>query len=192
MRIGVLALKEAFLQHQIILAKCGVDAILIIKPDEMDNIDGLIISGSEDNIIGKSFNQDVLCNSILKRIINGMPIFGIGDGMIMLAKEIMESEQHSLGLMDIKVRKDGFRSQKESFSENLVIDALGKATFLGVFIKSPYVESVKPNVGILSEYQGKAVMVRQGNFLAASFHPELTNDLRVSLYFKQMIKDAKK
>lgn len=191
MRIGVLALRRSFLQHQNILAKCGIDAVLIFKADEVDSIDGLIISNNENNVFEKSNHQENLWNRILKKSKQGMPIFGISDGMIMLAKEIEDSERFSLGLMDIKVRSDGFKGQGEKFSVNLMIDALGKALFPGVFIKAPYVESVKPNVGILSEYQGKAVMVRQGNFLGSSFHPELTDDLRVYLYFKQMIKDAK-
>lgn len=191
MRMGVLALQGAFKEHQRILARCGVDTVLIRKPGEMDSIDGLIIPGGESTTIGKLMREYNLHGAILEKAHQGIPIFGTCAGMIMLAKDIVESDQFSLGLMDIRVQRNGFGRQVDSFEADLTIDALGKAPFPGVFIRAPYVESVKPNVGILAEHDGKVVMVRQGNFLGASFHPELTDDLRVHLYFKQMIEDAK-
>jgi len=191
MRIGVIVLQGAFREHQRILSKCGVDTVLIRNAGDMDSIDGLIISGSESTTIGNLICEYNLSDTILEKAYRGMPIFGTCAGMIILAKDIMESEQFSLGLMDIRVRRNGFGRQVNTFEVDLVIDALGKAPFPGVFIRAPYVVSVKPNVGILAEYDGKVVMVRQGNFLGASFNPELTDDLRVHLYFKQMIEDAK-
>ncbi|MEL7568635.1 MAG: pyridoxal 5'-phosphate synthase glutaminase subunit PdxT [Dehalobacterium sp.] len=191
MRIGVLALLGAFREHQRILSKCGVNTELIRKPREMDSIDGLIIPGNESTTMGNLMREYNLHSAVLEKANQGIPIFGTCAGMIILAKDIVESENFSLGLMDIRVRRNGFSRQVDNFKANLVIDALGKAPFPGVFIRAPYVESVKPNVGILAEYDGKIVMVRQGNFLGASFHPELTDDLRVHLYFKQMIEDAK-
>lgn len=191
MLIGVLALQGAFAEHSRILEKCGVDTVFIRKPEEMIPIDGLIIPGGESTTIGKLMQKYDLHDAILKKAEQGMPVFGTCAGMIMLAKDIVESDQFSLGLLDIKVRRNGFGRQVDSFEVDLKIDALGKAPFPGVFIRAPYVESVKPNVGILAQHEGKIVMVRQGNFLGAAFHPELTDDLRVHLYFKQMIEDAK-
>ncbi|ATW26413.1 pyridoxal 5'-phosphate synthase glutaminase subunit PdxT [Candidatus Formimonas warabiya] len=191
MQIGVLALQGAFAEHRRILSQCGVEAVLIRKPGEMKKIDGLIIPGGESTTIGKLMRDYHLDTAILEKTREGMPVFGTCAGLIMLAKDISGRDQFSLGLMDIKVKRNGFGRQVDSFEADLHIDALGKAPFHGVFIRAPYVESVKPNVGILAHHEGKIVMVRQGNFLGAAFHPELTDDLRVHLYFKQMIEDAK-
>ncbi len=191
MLIGVLALQGAFIEHQRILAKCGIETVLIRKPEEMANIDGLIIPGGESTTMGKLMQKDNLYSMILEKINQGMPVFGTCAGMIMMSKDISGYDQYSLGLMDITIRRNGFGRQVDSFEADLQIDALGKVPFPGVFIRAPYVESVRPNVGILAEHDGKIVMVRQGNFLGAAFHPELTDDLRVHLYFKQMIADAK-
>ena len=191
MLIGVLALQGAFAEHGRILAKCGIDTVLIRKGSEMNQIDGLIIPGGESTTIGKLMREYNLDDIILEKTQQGMPVFGTCAGMIMMAKDIIENDQFSLSLIDIRVQRNGFGRQVDSFEVGLEIDALGKAPFPGVFIRAPYVESVKPNVGILAQHDGKIVMVRQGNFLGAAFHPELTDDLRVHLYFKQMVKDAK-
>jgi len=191
MLVGVLALQGAFAEHQRILNKCGIETVLIRKPEQLASVDGLIIPGGESTTIGKLLVQYDLEKPILAKVEQGMPVFGTCAGMIMMAKNIEGSEQYSLGLMDITVRRNGFGRQVDSFEADLVIDALGKGHYRGIFIRAPFVVSVKPNVGILAEYEGKIVMVRQGNFLAAAFHPELTDDLRVHLYFKQMIEDAK-
>lgn len=191
MLIGVLALQGAFLEHQRILEKCGVETIQIRKPEELKNINGLVIPGGESTTMGKLMRKYALDKAILEKTAQGMPVFGTCAGMIIMAKQIENSDQLSLGLLDIDVQRNGFGRQVDSFEADLPVDALGKTPFHAVFIRAPYVESVKPNVGILAQYDGRIVMVRQGNFLAAAFHPELTDDLRVHLYFKQMAEDAK-
>lgn len=190
MLIGVLALQGAFIEHLDALKKCKVDGILVRKPEEMADIDGLIIPGGESTTIGKLMVDFKLDQAILKKTAKGMPVFGTCAGLIMLAKKVNGMKQFSLGLMDINVQRNGFGRQVDSFEADLAIDALGPKPFHAVFIRAPYVESVKPNVGILAEYKRKIVMVRQGNFLGAAFHPELTRDLRIHLYFKQMVEDA--
>ncbi|MGI6685407.1 MAG: pyridoxal 5'-phosphate synthase glutaminase subunit PdxT [Bacillota bacterium] len=186
-----MAPSSSFKAHQEILAKCGVEAVLLHKPEELSYIDGLIISDTECPAfknLQEKFNWQ---QAFLRKVDQGMPVFGISNGMIWLAKEDGENNQFSLGLMDIRVCPGSFGEYIEGFEARLTIDALGKAPFPGVFINAPFIEWVKPNVGILAEYDGKIVMVRQGNFLGAVFHPELTDDIRVHLYFKQMIEDAK-
>jgi 5'-phosphate synthase pdxT subunit len=191
MIVGVLALQGAFKEHEQILEKCALEAVQIRKPEEVEQIDGLIIPGGESTTIGKLIEDYNLSKPIREKAAQGMPIFGTCAGMIMLAKDVEGSEQSRLGLMDIVVRRNGFGRQVDSFETDLSIDALGKAPYPGIFIRAPYVLSVKPNVGILAEFDEKIVFVRQGNFLGAAFHPELTDDLRIHLYFKQMIEDAK-
>jgi len=191
MRIGILAQPVDFKGHQKILAQCETEAVLIQEPHEMEQIDGLIITGSNSSFINMMTLKSHWHQAITQKTEQGMPVFGISQGMIMLAKDVGDSDLPSLRLMDIKVLTHGYGPHQESFKAGLIIDALGKVPFPGVFIKAPYVEWVKPNVGILSEHEGKIVMVRQGNFLGAAFRPELADDLRVHLYFKQMIEDAK-
>jgi len=191
MKIGVLALQGAFREHIKSLKKCEVEGIEIRKPEQLDDIQGLIIPGGESTTIGLLMDKFNLTAKILDRAQQGMPIFGTCAGMIMLAKEIVNSEQFSLGLMDITVRRNAFGRQQESFEKPLDIPTLGKEPFNAVFIRAPYIEKVAPNVGILCQIDDeKIVFVRQGNYLAASFHPELTPDLRVHRYFIKMVKDA--
>ncbi|MDD2496578.1 MAG: pyridoxal 5'-phosphate synthase glutaminase subunit PdxT [Desulfitobacteriaceae bacterium] len=189
--IGVLALQGAFLEHQRMLKKCGVESVQIRKPDEMENIDGLIIPGGESTTITKLLIEYGLDKAILEKTAQGMPVFGTCAGLIVMAKNVANNNQISLGLMDINVQRNGFGRQVDSFEVDLPVDVLGAIPFPAVFIRAPFVESVKPNVGILAEYDKKIVMIRQGNFLGAAFHPELTDDLRVHLYFRQMVEDAK-
>lgn len=189
--IGVLALQGAFIEHQHMLKKCGVESVQIRKPDEMENIDGLIIPGGESTTIAKLLVDYELDKAILKKTAQGMPVFGTCAGLIVMAKNIVNSNQFSLGLMDISVQRNGFGRQVDSFEADLPVDVLGANPFPAVFIRAPFVEWVKPNVGILAEFDKKIVMVRQGNCLGAAFHPELTDDLRVHLYFRQMVEDAK-
>lgn len=191
MRIGILGTENSFKAHKKILLKCGVDGFLINNQEELDSIDGLIISGSDGAPHDSLIKKYKLENIIWKKTYGSIPIFGVGAGIATLAKEINRESQFYWGLMDIGVRFNSFSSQGEKLEVKLGIDAIGKAPFPGVFINAPFIEWFKPNVGILAEYAGAAVLVRQGNFLAASFHPELTEDLRVHLYFKQMIEDAK-
>ncbi|MGI6066309.1 MAG: pyridoxal 5'-phosphate synthase glutaminase subunit PdxT [Bacillota bacterium] len=189
--IGVLALQGAFLEHQRMLKKCNVGSIQIRKPDEIENIDGLIIPGGESTTITKLLVEYGLDKAILEKTAQGMPVFGTCAGLIVMAKNVANNNQFSLGLMDINVQRNGFGRQVDSFETDLPVDVLGSTPFPAVFIRAPFVESVKPNVRILAEYDKKIVMVRQGNLLAAAFHPELTDDLRIHLYFCQMVEDAK-
>ncbi len=191
MRVGVLTTKKEFKNHQRMLAQCGIDGVLIINAQDLNDIDGFILA-DDDRIMGHAWkDRDQLHQAIKGKVYQGMPIFGISQGMMVLAREMKQEDGLYLRLLEIKVEKDGFHLIKESFEVPLKIDVLGKAPFPGIFIGAPYIRSIQPNVGILAMYQEKIVMVRQGNILGASFHPELTDDLRVYLYFKQMIEDAK-
>ncbi|KJS84746.1 MAG: glutamine amidotransferase [Peptococcaceae bacterium BICA1-8] len=188
MKIGVLALQGAFREHIEALKKCKVEAIEIKKSSQLDDIDGLIIPGGESTTIGLLMQQFNLGDKILEKANHGMPILGTCAGMVMLAKDIVDSEQFRLGLMDIIVRRNAFGRQRESFERSLNISALGDEPFKAIFIRAPYIEATSPNVEVLCKLDNeKIIFVKQGNCLAASFHPELTEDIRVHQYFVRLV-----
>lgn len=186
--VGVLALQGAFIEHQKSLAACGVESIQIRKPEQLDEISGLIIPGGESTTMGKLMHQFFLFEPILNLAHKGVPIFGTCAGMIMLAKDIEGSTQPRLALMDIAVERNAFGRQVESFETDLNIPELGEEPLKAVFIRAPYIKSAAENVQVMAKVQDKIVLARQGNLLAAAFHPELTNDIRLHQYFLQMIK----
>jgi len=183
MRIGVLALQGAFREHQKILAECGVESTQIRKNTQLDGISALIIPGGESTTIGKLMNEFGLLEPLIKMGEDGLPMFGTCAGLIMLAKEINGSRQTRMSLMDISVERNAFGRQVDSFEVDLDIPVLGAQPYRAVFIRAPYVTDVGSGVQVLAKYGEKIVLVRQGKFLAAAFHPELTGDLRVHRYF---------
>jgi 5'-phosphate synthase pdxT subunit len=188
MEVGVLALQGAFREHRKILKDCGMASREIRKPEQLAGIDGLIIPGGESTTIGKLMVEYGLMEPVREMGFEGLPIFGTCAGLVLLAKDIPGSAQPRLGLMDITVVRNGFGRQVDSFEADLEIAALGLKPFRGVFIRAPYIEKVSPNIGILASLEEKIVFARQGNFLACSFHPELTDDTRVHQYFLEMVR----
>ncbi|MGI5892458.1 MAG: pyridoxal 5'-phosphate synthase glutaminase subunit PdxT [Bacillota bacterium] len=186
-KVGILALQGAFREHEQMLQKLGVETAQIRLPKHLENIDALVIPGGESTTIGKLMVAYELGDPIKEKAAMGMPVFGTCAGMIMLAKEIAGLKQYSLDLMDICVVRNGFGRQVDSFEAELDLADLEKP-FTGVFIRAPYVSSVKDNVRILGSIDDKIIMVQQGNLLGAAFHPELTHDTRVHEYFLNMIK----
>jgi 5'-phosphate synthase pdxT subunit len=191
MKIGVLALQGAFLDHAKVLARCGYEAIQVKLPKQLEEIEGLIIPGGESTTIGKLMICFQLKDPIIAKVQEGMPVFGTCAGMILLAKEIDGSDQVRLGVMDVAVKRNAFGRQVDSFEAPVKIAALGETPFAAVFIRAPYFLEIKPNVSMLAEHDGKVVMARQGNLLACAFHPELTKDDRVHRYFLEMISEGK-
>jgi 5'-phosphate synthase pdxT subunit len=183
MLVGVLALQGAFREHQQCLEKCGVAACQVRKKTELENIDALIIPGGESTTIGKLMRKFELMKPIQDLANHGLPILGTCAGLIMLAKEINNSEQETLGLMDIKAERNAYGRQVDSFETDLDIPVLGTETFRGIFIRAPYIAEAAGNVHVLAYNNDKIVFARQDRFLAAAFHPELTNDLRFHRYF---------
>lgn len=188
MKIGVLALQGAFREHRQMLEQCGVDVIEVRKPEDIEQIDGLIIPGGESTTIGKLLVEWGLAERIKGRAQQGMPIFGTCAGLIVMAKEIVGyPEQPRLGLLDIAVRRNAYGRQVDSFEHEFFIPELGDVPFKAVFIRAPYIDSYQPSVQVLAEYGGKAIFARQKNILVASFHPELTGDDRIHRYFLKMV-----
>mgnify|MGYP005837316471 CR=1 FL=1 len=190
MLIGVLALQGAFREHQEMLAACGVKTIQVRRPAELEKVDALVIPGGESTTIGKLMKDYGLFEPIKKRGEEGMPIFGTCAGLVLLAKEIEGSNQERIGLMNVAAKRNAYGRQVDSFEEDLEIPALGNEPFRAVFIRAPYITGTAPGVEVLAVHDGKVVCAREGVFLAAAFHPELTDDPRMHKYFLEIVKKS--
>jgi 5'-phosphate synthase pdxT subunit len=189
MRIGVLALQGSVKEHLDMLEKCGVEPVEVKQPHDMDNIYGLVIPGGESLTIGKLMKESGLDREILRKYSLGMPIYGTCAGAILLAKDIAGSKQMKLGLMDISVKRNDYGRQVDSFETELDVDDFEKP-FKGVFIRAPVVNAVYNGAKIMSSFENKPVLIKQGNLLISTFHPELTDDLRIHKYFIDMVKKS--
>ena len=188
MKIGVLASQGAFAEHLTILRQLGVEAVPVRLPRELVGLDGLIIPGGESTSIAKLILGNDLAAKIKKQAEDGLPVFGTCAGMILLANDVSDSTVPSLGLLKVKVRRNAFGRQRDSFETELEIPALGEKPFPGVFIRAPIIEKANSGVEILATLtDGTIVAVRQDNIVASSFHPELTNDLRIHQYFLNIV-----
>ena len=184
-KIGVLALQGDFKEHIEMLKKCNVNSVAIKLPEDLKNIDGLIIPGGESTTIGSLMQRHGLDKEIIKRHKQGMAIYGTCAGAILLSKNIAGSKQPRLNLLDISVKRNDYGRQIDSFEAELDIEKVGK--FKGIFIRAPVIEEVSDGVKILSKLNNKPILVQKENILASTFHPELTNDKRVHEYFIKLI-----
>jgi len=188
MRVGVLALQGDFALHARALAKCGVEAVEVRKPAELDAVEGLIIPGGESTTLLKLMDAWDFAPAIAKFHGSGKPIFGTCAGLILLAREVESPRQFSLGLIDLSVERNAYGRQRESFEASGVatLDA-GPVQLEMVFIRAPRIRRVGPSVQVLAEYEGEPVMARQGRVLVATFHPELTESTTVHRYFCDLV-----
>lgn len=188
-KIGVLASQGAFAEHIAALKKLDVEAVQVRLPGELKGLEGLIIPGGESTTMSLLMSSYDLLSKIGGMAKEGMPLFGTCAGMIMMAKNILGNSTHTLGLMDITVKRNAFGRQVDSFETVLPIPALGKKAFPAVFIRAPLISSCDKSVEVLAKLKdGTIVAVRQGKMLAAAFHPELTDDLRFHKYFLDIVK----
>ncbi len=186
MRIGVLALQGAFIEHKNVLARLGVQAAEVRLPEHLEGLDGLIIPGGESTTMGLLAQKWNLLEPLRAFARSGRPVWGTCAGMILLAREVVDGVpgQPILGLMDITVRRNAFGRQVDSFEADLAVPVLGDPPFHAVFIRAPIIERVGAGVDVLASLDdGTAVAVQQGNLLATAFHPELTADARFHRYF---------
>ncbi|MDE3089029.1 MAG: pyridoxal 5'-phosphate synthase glutaminase subunit PdxT [Chloroflexota bacterium] len=193
MKIGVLALQGDFIEHVHILQSLGVEAVEVRKPQQLADLDGLIIPGGESTTFGKLAAEFGLIEPLRAFCASGKPVWGTCAGMIFLAKDVGR-QQPIIGLMDVKVRRNAFGRQVDSFEQDLDVTALqstenGQARpFHAIFIRAPLLESVGKGVEVLAKLEdGTIVAARQGNLLATSFHPELTKDTRFHRYFLECV-----
>lgn len=183
MKVGVLAMQGAFREHGKVLQSCGCEPVEVRKAEHLEGLAGLIIPGGESTAIGKLLVDFGLLDKIQELGQKGFPIFGTCAGLILLAKDIVDSDQPRLGLMDITAKRNAYGRQVDSFEIDLNVPEIGDSPIRAVFIRAPYIEKVGPEVQVLSAYLEKVILVRQGNLLAAAFHPELTEDFRLHQYF---------
>jgi 5'-phosphate synthase pdxT subunit len=188
--VGVLAVQGAVEKHILTLERCGVRAIPVRFAAELDEIQGLVIPGGESTTVGKLMARYGLDTKIVERVGEGMPVFGTCTGMILLAKNIVDSDQQRLGLMDATILRNAFGRQIDSFEADLDIDAIGPPAYRAVFIRAPYALEANSSTVTLARCDGKIVLLRQGNLLGCAFHPELTDDTRIHEYFIGMVKES--
>lgn len=186
MKIGVLAMQGAYREHLQMLKTLGVEAIDVRYEQDIDNIDGLIIPGGESTTMGKLIKTLGLYDKLKSRIQNGMPVWGTCAGMILLAKNIVNESYNHLAVMDINVRRNAYGRQLGSFETKAPVNGIGDDIDM-IFIRAPYIESVGENIEVLSTVDGNIVAAQEGNMLVTSFHPELTEDLRVHKYFINIV-----
>ncbi|WP_239618950.1 pyridoxal 5'-phosphate synthase glutaminase subunit PdxT [Cohnella mopanensis] len=188
MIIGVLALQGAVAEHIRSIELAGGQGVAVKKVEQLAEIDGLIIPGGESTTIGKLMRKYEFIDAIREYAGKGNPVFGTCAGLIVLAERLEGAEEPHLRLMDMTVARNAFGRQRESFETDL--DVKGIDTPLrAVFIRAPLIKEVGASVEVLSVYQGEIVTARQGNLLASSYHPELTDDYRLHELFIRMAQE---
>lgn len=186
----MLALQGAFIEHEQMLQRLGAEVRRVTLPAHLEGLDGLIIPGGESTTIGKLMVEWKLLESLRIFGRSGVPIFGSCAGAIVLAHDVGR-DQPLLDLMNLRVARNAFGRQAESFQADLYIPVLGDAPFPGVFIRAPKIVAVGPGVDILCTLSdGSIVAAQQQNLLAVAFHAELTDDTRLHAYFLRMAEDA--
>jgi 5'-phosphate synthase pdxT subunit len=185
--VGVLAVQGDYAKHIETLSRCGpgVCSLEIRTPEELAEVDRLIIPGGESTTVGLLLERYGLGNAIKEAANKGMPIWGTCMGMILMANEVEDRKQYTLDLLDIKVRRNAFGAQIHSFEDEVVISGL-EEPITAVFIRAPIVTRLGEKVGQMATYDGKVVAVRQGNLIGTSFHPELTEDDRFHRWFLRL------
>jgi len=194
MRIGVLALQGDFAAHIKMLEGLGAEGKAVRLPEHLEEIDGIIIPGGESTTIGKLMVIYNLQEVLQRKIQEGVPIWGTCAGLILLAKETDNAllGQPLLASMNIRVRRNAFGSQRESFETDLSVPALGEAPFHTFFIRGPAVESVGPGVEVLATLDDDTIVaVREGTLLGTAFHPEVSGDPRFHQYFLRIVQGVK-
>lgn len=188
--IGVLALQGDVREHLIALAAADAVARPVRRPEELAEVDALVIPGGESTTMSKLAVLFGMLEPLRARVAAGMPVYGTCAGMIMLAGKLLDGreDQETLGGIDMIVRRNAFGRQNESFEAEIDFAGVEGGPVQGVFIRAPWVESVGAAAEVLATYDGHTVAVRQGNVLATSFHPELTGDDRVHAYFVDMVR----
>lgn len=191
MKIGVLGLQGAVEEHIKQITALGLEGITIKQPEQLQEIDGLILPGGESTTISRLIHRYGFTDPIKKFAKSKKPIFGTCAGMVLLAKELSGSEDSHLGLMDICVKRNAFGRQRDSFEAKLDVKGIADP-FTAVFIRAPYVESAVTHVEILATYNEHIVAAKQEHLLVSSFHPELTGDTRFLELFVSMVTEYKK
>jgi 5'-phosphate synthase pdxT subunit len=182
MRIGVLAIQGDFNAHKKRLEQLGAEVVLVRKPEQLDQIDGLVIPGGESGAFLKILGEEGFAK--LKQFVRVKPTFGTCAGAIMLAKEVSNPPQPGLGALDIRIRRNAYGRQIDS---SIRTGKLGDSPLEMVFIRAPKIEQLGPSVEVVATEGNDPVVVREGKAMAATFHPELSDDTRVHQKFLELV-----
>ena len=184
MLIGVLAIQGDFIEHINILQTLGVECREIRLPEQLSDVDGLIIPGGESTTLSRLLTRYNLRQPIKQLATDGKPLWGTCAGMIMMASEITENDPVPLEIMDIGVQRNAFGRQIDSFEQELEITGFDETPYHAIFIRAPVIKRVGSGISIMASLQdGRPVAVQQANLMATSFHPELTKDSRFHTHF---------
>ncbi len=187
MLVGIVAVQGAVRAHADAFARLGVRTVAVKTPDQLHAVDALALPGGESTTMSMLLDSSELFEPLQKVLDDGMPALGTCAGMILLAREILDgrADQRSFGAIDIGVRRNAWGRQLDSFEADLEVPVLGDEVFDAVFIRAPRVERVGDDVEVLASVDDEPVLCRSGSVLVASFHPELSSDLRIHKLFLQ-------
>lgn len=189
-KIGVLGLQGAVREHVQSIEHAGAEPVVIKSKEQLDEVDGLILPGGESTTMRRLIDKYDFMDKLKEFAAQGKPMFGTCAGLILLSNNIVGYDEPHIGVMDVKVERNSFGRQRESFETAL--DIAGVADdFIAVFIRAPHIVEAGENVEILAKHNGRIVAAREGHLLGCSFHPELTDDHRLTQYFINMVKEAK-
>src|SRR5689334_2522064 len=188
MKIGVLAIQGDYEAHKARLEQLGAEVTLVRKPEQLDAIDGIVIPGGESSTFLNFLAERGFLEK-LRGFVRTKPTFGTCAGAILLATEVENPPQQSLNVLDIRIRRNAYGRQNESFISQAATE-LGSKPLEMVFIRAPKIMSTGKNVEVLASENGAPVLVRQGKIMAATFHPELSEDTRVHKEFLSLVKDG--
>jgi pyridoxal 5'-phosphate synthase pdxT subunit len=189
-KIGVLGLQGAVREHVRAVEANGAEAYVIKWPEELKEMDGLIIPGGESTTMRKLIDKYNFMPELKQFAADGKPMFGTCAGLILLAKHVVGYHEPHIGVMDVNVERNSFGRQRESFEADLDINGVAEQ-YTAVFIRAPHIVEAGENVEILAKHNGRIVAAREGQFLGCSFHPELTDDHRFTAFFVQMVEESK-
>lgn len=190
-KVGVLGLQGAVREHVRSIEESGAEAVVIKTKEQLEEVDGLIMPGGESTTMRRLIDKYDFMGSLKEFAQSGKPMFGTCAGLILMAKELVGYDQPHIGAMDVKVERNSFGRQRESFEAELDIAGVG-GNYPAVFIRAPHIVAAGENVEILAKHENRIVFAREGQFLGCSFHPELTEDHRITQFFINMVKEAKK
>ena len=188
-KVGVLGLQGAVVEHVRSIEACGAKAVVVKKTEQLEDLDGLIFPGGESTTMRKLMDQYGFMEPLKEFASKGKPMFGTCAGLILLAREVVGYKEPHLGLFDVVVERNSFGRQVDSFEAKLSVKGL-EEPFVGVFIRAPHIVSIGDGVEVLAEHEGRIVAACQGQFLGCSFHPELTEDHRFTELFINMVKKS--